>query len=203
MFDMLIQRNPGIALHLRDAKEYVVHKGRRQLLAANWKTADHGVVVYSAGALDVHMRETYHNAYHTIKRASRKQIMYSHLRKEDKMHAAEIARGHWPSPSNLYRCTNNIGKMERKEEGWAGARISAFRPNITEMSYRHQGIKWGEQTGDYTGDSPGLPPPEMPRRRYAFRCHRADRDELQEGERAQLVFESPRRRFKEGGRWGY
>ena len=89
---MLIDRDPGNALQLRGAKEYVVHKGRRQLLAANWKTVDHGVVVYSAGTLDVHMRDTYHNAYHICKRASRKQIMYSHIRKEDKMRMAEIAR---------------------------------------------------------------------------------------------------------------
>ena len=82
---MLCVRDPDSAGRLREAKEYALHKGRRQLLTANWKTADHGVIVYTAGALDVHMRDTYHNAYHISKRASRKENMYSHLRKEDKM----------------------------------------------------------------------------------------------------------------------
>ena len=82
---MLCDRDPDNASRLQDAKDYILHKGRRQLLTANWKTADPGVVVYTAGTLDVHMRDTYHNAYHISKRASRKENMYSHLRKEDKM----------------------------------------------------------------------------------------------------------------------
>ena len=89
---MLIDRDTEGAASLRSAKEYIMHKGRQQLLTANWKTTDHGVVVYSAGTLDVHMRETYHNAYHVSKRASRKQSMYSHIRKVDKMRAARIHR---------------------------------------------------------------------------------------------------------------
>ena len=82
---MICARDPDNALRLQDAEEYLSHKGRRQLLTANWKTADHGVVVYTAGALDVHMRDTYHNAYRISRRASRKENMYIHLRKEDNM----------------------------------------------------------------------------------------------------------------------
>ena len=82
---MLCARDPDNASRLQEAKEYFLRKGRRQLLTANWETSDRGVIAYTAGKLGVHMRDTYHNAYRISKRASRKENMYSHLRKEDKM----------------------------------------------------------------------------------------------------------------------
>ena len=78
---MICARDPDDASRLQEAKEYALRKGRLQLLTANWKTSDHGVIAYTAGTLDAHMRDTYHNAYHISKRASRKEGMYSHIRK--------------------------------------------------------------------------------------------------------------------------
>ena len=43
------------------------------------------------------------------------------------------------------------------------------------MFYRRQGIEWGDTTGVYTGNVPGLVPPQMPARCYAFRGHRVPR----------------------------
>ena len=43
------------------------------------------------------------------------------------------------------------------------------------MIYRRQWIEWEESTGKYAGNAPGLLPPEMPQRRYAFRGHRVAR----------------------------
>ena len=80
---MLAHYSPGMEDRILDARDYILHRGRHLMLAANWKTAEPGEIVYDAGTLDVHIRDSYHNAFHTRKRASRKQTTYTHLRKED------------------------------------------------------------------------------------------------------------------------
>ena len=85
LFDMLNHRLPALQGALADAMGYIVHIGARGTLTANWKTTTPGNIPYSAGTLDVHMRDTYHNAFHVSKRASRTSSIYSHLVKEDRM----------------------------------------------------------------------------------------------------------------------
>ena len=56
---MLTDRIPPDDHHLVDAGEYIVHKGKHQIYPAHWKSSVHGRIVYSAGTLDVHIKNTY------------------------------------------------------------------------------------------------------------------------------------------------
>ena len=85
MFEKLASYSPEISEGIYGARDYILHRGRHQLLSANWKSAEAGEIVYAAGTLDLHIRNSYHNAFHPSKRESRKQTMYTHLRMEDSM----------------------------------------------------------------------------------------------------------------------
>ena len=73
---MLLDRLPDVYEHVVRARDYILHKGCRSLYTANWKATEHGCIVYIAGTLDIHIRNTYHNAYHVSKRASRKEEIF-------------------------------------------------------------------------------------------------------------------------------
>ena len=84
-FEMLIDRVPADAQKLVASKEYIVRKDNPRINATHWKSSAHGRIVYSAGTLGVHIKNTYHNAHRVSKRESRKEPITSHLMKEGQM----------------------------------------------------------------------------------------------------------------------
>ena len=52
----------NLADGIQEDRSYIIHMGRRQMLRANCDAQDPGALVYSARALDVHMRGAYHIA---------------------------------------------------------------------------------------------------------------------------------------------
>ena len=97
---MLTDRMPSDDHHLVAAKEYIVRKAKHQIYTAHWKSSAHGCIVYSAGTLGVHIKNTYHNAHHVRKRESRKETITSHPRKEDQVDCPMV----WARLSAVRRC---------------------------------------------------------------------------------------------------
>ena len=62
-FEILVGRLPDVRESIEDSRGYIIHRGARNLYTANWKTTEHGCIVYSAGTLDIHIKNSYHNAY--------------------------------------------------------------------------------------------------------------------------------------------
>ena len=77
LFEMRAYYSPGMECRILGARDYILHRSRHLILSSNWKPAEPGEIVYAAGTLGVHIRNSYHNAFRTSKRAIRKQTMYT------------------------------------------------------------------------------------------------------------------------------